>query len=161
MKCPIAQGHHTSAFFFHAAVCFTLLYNSHTTSSLHTCSASFYITGSMFIFFLRLSVPARNTGANCPSNGNTELKTSEHMSVQINAGFCQSQARARCSIRRPAGKQSCEAKGEQEIQLCGSNESQEIQMCRNKEIPATPLLKVCHCNATDKGTNAEGEKKVA
>lgn len=35
-------------------------------------------------------------------------------------------------------------------------------MCRNKGIPATPLLGVCHCNATVKGTNAEArETKVA
>lgn len=65
-------------------------------------------------------------------------------------------------ITRSTGKQSCETTQTGNNSCVAAKESQEIWMCRNKGIPATPLLRICHYNATVKGTNAEArEKKVA
>lgn len=118
----------------------------------------------IFVFFLRLLVPATNTdyAANCPSNGNTQLKTSEQH-VSANDGFCQSQAGAPCRHKETCWEiELWSNTGNRKYSCAAAKESQEIRMCRNKGIPATSLIGVCHCNATVKGTNAEArEKKVA
>lgn len=115
----------------------------------------------IFVFFLRFLVPAANThyAANCPSNGNTELKVSEqHLSA--NDGFCWSQAGAPCKHKETCWEiELWSNKGNRKCTWCGSKGITEIWMCRNKEIPATSLLGVCRCNATVKRTNAEAREK--
>lgn len=122
MKCPIARGQTPHIVIsFHTAACFTLQYNSHTIASLHTCSAGFYITGSRYLYsswdfrFLLQTEYA----ANCLSNGNTELKTSDKMSVQM-MGSARATQERHVGIRRPAGNRAVKQQGEQEIQLCSS-----------------------------------------
>lgn len=158
MKCPIAWGQTAhSDLLSHCSTIPTLL---------PACTLSWLLhhRKQIFIFFLRLLVPAANTdyGANCPSNANMELKVSEqHLSA--NDGFCQSQAGAPCKHKEICWEiELWSNKGNRKYTCVAAKESQEIRMCRNKGIPATPLLGVCHCNATVKGTNAEArEKKMA
>lgn len=93
----------------------------HYCQLAHMLSWLLHHRKQIFVFFLRLLVPATNTdyAANCPSNGNTQLKTSEQH-VSANDGFCQSQAGAPCRHRDLLGNRAVKQHGEQEIQLCCS-----------------------------------------
>lgn len=98
MKCPVAQGQTPHVVIFHSIVLLhTAVQFPHYCQLAHMLSWLLHHRKQIFIFFLRLLVPATNTdyAANSPSNGNTELKTSEQH-VSANDGFCQSQAGAPC-----------------------------------------------------------------
>lgn len=106
MKCPVAQGQTPHVVIFHSTVLLhTAVQFPHYCQLAHMLSWLLHHRKQIFVFFLRLLVPATNTdyAANSPSNGNTELKTSEQH-VSANDGFCQSQAGAHVGIKRPAGK---------------------------------------------------------
>lgn len=116
---PLLEDRHHTVISFHTAVQFP-----YYCQLAHILNWLLYHRKQIFIFFLRLLIPAINKdyAANCPSNGSTELKISEQH-VSANDGFCQSQAGAPCRH-----KETC-----LEIELW-SNKGNRKYTCASKEI---------------------------
>lgn len=105
---------------FHSMFCFTLQYGFGDKRELQTSWSGFPITAhgkQMFVFFLRLLIPAPNT-----SSGSEHLSKGRRvLRVSVSAAGCQ-------GLKQPM------------------HTDRELKVCSSKGTTAAPLLGANHCN---------------